>query len=104
MGGVRRRHQGRGRRAYGRRGATTGRNAILPGVIGTDRVQATAISGDQARAEHAAKLARIPLARVGAPAEVVSVAVFMLSPESSDCTGALFTADGGFTLGIPHYR
>lgn len=78
-------------------------NAILPGVIGTERVQATAQSGEDARAEHAAKLARIPLARVGEPAEVVSVALFLLSPESSYCTGALFTADGGFTLGIPHY-
>src|SRR5437773_2172298 len=44
-------------------------NAILPGVIGTERVQATAAGGDDARAEHAAKLARIPLARVGDPAE-----------------------------------
>jgi NAD(P)-dependent dehydrogenase (short-subunit alcohol dehydrogenase family) len=79
-------------------------NAILPGVIGTERVQATAASGDDARAEHAAKLARIPLARIGAPEEVVNVALFLLSPESSYCTGALFTADGGFTLGIPHYR
>jgi NAD(P)-dependent dehydrogenase (short-subunit alcohol dehydrogenase family) len=79
-------------------------NAILPGVIGTERVQATAVESDDARAEHAAKLARIPLARVGEPAEVVGVALFLLSPESSYCTGALFTADGGFTLGIPHYR
>jgi len=79
-------------------------NAILPGVIGTDRVQATARSGDDARAEHAAKLARIPMSRLGDPMEVVSVALFLLSPESSYCTGALFTADGGFTLGIPHYR
>jgi glucose 1-dehydrogenase len=79
-------------------------NAILPGVIGTERVQTTAISSDEARAEHDAKLARIPLARIGEPAEVVSVALFLLSPESSYCTGALFTADGGFTLGIPHYR
>ena len=78
-------------------------NAILPGVIGTERVQATAVSSEEARAEHAAKLARIPLARTGEPAEVVSVALFLLSPESSYCTGALFTADGGFTLGIPHY-
>ena len=67
-------------------------------------MQATAVSNDEARAEHAAKLARIPLARVGEPAEVVSVALFLLSPESSYCTGALFTVDGGFTLGIPHYQ
>lgn len=79
-------------------------NAILPGVIGTERVQATAVSSDDARAEHAAKMARVPLGRVGEPAEVVSVALFLLSAESSYCTGALFTADGGFTLGIPSYR
>jgi NAD(P)-dependent dehydrogenase (short-subunit alcohol dehydrogenase family) len=79
-------------------------NAILPGVIGTERVQATAVSSDDARAEHAAKMTRIPLGRIGEPAEVVNVALFLLSPESSYCTGALFTADGGFTLGIPHYR
>jgi NAD(P)-dependent dehydrogenase (short-subunit alcohol dehydrogenase family) len=79
-------------------------NAILPGVIGTERVQATAVSSAEARAEHAAKLARIPLARVGEPAEVVSLGLFLLSAESSYCTGALFTADGGFTLGIPSYR
>jgi NAD(P)-dependent dehydrogenase (short-subunit alcohol dehydrogenase family) len=79
-------------------------NAILPGVIGTERVRATAAGDEGARAEHAAKLARIPLARVGEAAEVVSVALFLLSAESSYCTGALFTADGGFTLGIPNYR
>ena len=78
-------------------------NAILPGVIGTERVQAEATSG-QGRAEHAAKLTRIPLGRVGEPSEIVSLALFLLSPESSYCTGALFTADGGFTLGIPRYQ
>jgi 2-keto-3-deoxy-L-fuconate dehydrogenase len=77
-------------------------NAILPGVIGTERAQAS-LATEQGRAEHAAKLARIPLARVGTPAEIVSLALFLLSPESSYCTGALFTADGGFTLGIPSY-
>lgn len=77
-------------------------NAILPGVIGTERVNA-GLATEQGRAEHAAKLARVPLGRVGEPSEVVSVALFLLSPESSYCTGALFTADGGFTLGIPGY-
>jgi NAD(P)-dependent dehydrogenase (short-subunit alcohol dehydrogenase family) len=78
-------------------------NAILPGVIGTDRVEA-GLATDAGRAEHAAKLARIPLGRIGAPGEIVSLVLFLLSAESSYCTGALFTADGGFTLGIPHYR
>ena len=77
-------------------------NAILPGVIGTERVQA-GLATPAGRAEHAAKLARVPLGRVGEPAEIVSLALFLLSPDSSYCTGALFTADGGFTLGIPGY-
>jgi NAD(P)-dependent dehydrogenase (short-subunit alcohol dehydrogenase family) len=77
-------------------------NAILPGLIGTDRVQSS-LTTEAARAEHAAKLARIPLGRAGEPGEVASLALFLLSPESSYCTGALFTADGGFTLGIPRY-
>jgi NAD(P)-dependent dehydrogenase (short-subunit alcohol dehydrogenase family) len=53
------------------------------------------------RVEHEAKLARIPLARLAESSEVVSVVLFLLSPEAAYCTGALFTVDGGFTLGIP---
>ncbi|HEY7519989.1 MAG TPA: SDR family NAD(P)-dependent oxidoreductase [Methylomirabilota bacterium] len=75
-------------------------NAVLPGVVGTERVYANAASG-AGRVEHETKLARIPLARLAEPAEVVSVIVFLLSPEAAYCTGALFTVDGGFTLGIP---
>jgi NAD(P)-dependent dehydrogenase (short-subunit alcohol dehydrogenase family) len=78
-------------------------NAVLPGVVGTERVHAHAASAE-GRAEHEAKLARIPLARLAEPAEVVSVVLFLLGPEAAYCTGALFTVDGGFTLGIPSAR
>jgi NAD(P)-dependent dehydrogenase (short-subunit alcohol dehydrogenase family) len=78
-------------------------NAVLPGVVATDRVHANAAS-EAGRAEHEAKLAKIPLARLAEPDEVVSVVLFLLSPESAYCTGALFTVDGGFTLGIPSAR
>ena len=78
-------------------------NAVLPGVVGTDRVQAHAVS-DAGRAEHEAKLAKIPLGRLAEPDEVVSVVLFLLSPEAAYCTGGLFTVDGGFTLGIPAAR
>jgi NAD(P)-dependent dehydrogenase (short-subunit alcohol dehydrogenase family) len=78
-------------------------NAVLPGVVGTERVHANAASG-AGRLEHETKLARIPLARLAEPAEIVSVIVFLLSPEAAYCTGALFTVDGGFTLGIPSAR
>lgn len=78
-------------------------NAVLPGVVGTERVYENAAT-DRGRVEHEAKLARIPLARLAEPAEVVSVVLFLLSPEAAYCTGALFTVDGGFTLGIPSAR
>jgi NAD(P)-dependent dehydrogenase (short-subunit alcohol dehydrogenase family) len=78
-------------------------NAVLPGVVGTERVHETA-ANERGRVEPEAKLARIPLARLAEPAEVVSVVLFLLSPEAAYCTGALFTVDGGFTLGIPSTR
>lgn len=78
-------------------------NAVLPGVVGTERVYANAASG-AGRVEHETKLARIPLGRLAEPAEVVNVVLFLLSPEAAYCTGALFTVDGGFTLGIPSSR
>ena len=78
-------------------------NAVLPGVVGTDRVHTSAASA-AGRVEHETKLARIPLARLAQPSEVVNVILFLLSPEAAYCTGALFTVDGGFTLGIPATR
>jgi NAD(P)-dependent dehydrogenase (short-subunit alcohol dehydrogenase family) len=78
-------------------------NAVLPGVVATERVHGHAAT-ERGRAEHAAKLARIPLARLAEPAEIVSVVLFLLSPEAAYCTGSLFTVDGGFTLGIPSAR
>lgn len=75
-------------------------NAVCPGVIGTERVleQAAAPEG---RLEAEAKRARIPLGRFGEPDDVVSLILYLLSPEAGYCTGGLFTVDGGFTLGIP---
>lgn len=78
-------------------------NAVLPGVVATERVHANAASA-AGRVEHETKLARIPLGRLAEPAEVVSLILFLLSAEAAYCTGALFTVDGGFTLGIPAAR
>jgi NAD(P)-dependent dehydrogenase (short-subunit alcohol dehydrogenase family) len=75
-------------------------NAVLPGVIATERVLA-ASAGQEA--EMAAKLQRIPLTRLGEPDEVVPLVLFLLSEEASYCTGGLYTVDGGFSLGMPRY-
>lgn len=76
-------------------------NAVAPGLIATEKVVAHA-AGDGA-AEHAAKLARIPARREGAPEEVALAIHWLLSEGASYATGSVLTLDGGFTLGIPVY-
>ncbi len=77
-------------------------NAILPGVIKTATVMAS-LTTPAAQAEMDAKLARIPMRRLGTPEEIAELAVFLLSDASSYSTGGLFTADGGFSLGMARY-
>ena len=38
---------------------------------------------------------RLPLGRIGQPEDIAGMAVFLASPASSYCTGAVFTVDGG---------
>lgn len=77
-------------------------NAVLPGVIGTERVL-DAMADPAVRQENDAKLARIPLGRLGEPRELIPLTLFLLSDDSSYCTGGLYTVDGGFTLGMASY-
>lgn len=77
-------------------------NAILPGVIATARVTGS-LDTDAARAEMDAKVARIPMQRLGMPEEVADLAAFLLSDAAAYVTGGLFTVDGGFSLGMARY-
>jgi len=77
-------------------------NAVCPGVIGTERLLASA-EDPKNIAEHQAKLARIPLARLGTPEEIAAAVLFLLSEEASYFTGSLIFADGGYTCGIASY-
>ena len=77
-------------------------NAVLPGVIATETVKAS-LSTPAAIAEMNAKEARIPMGRLGQPEEIAELVAYLLSPASSYSTGGLFTADGGFSLGIARY-
>lgn len=70
-------------------------NGLLPGRIGTERVQELDDStGDPAaarqRAEHS-----IPLRRYGRPEEFGRAAAFLMSPASSFVSGVMLPVDGG---------
>ena len=77
-------------------------NAVLPGVIATETVKQS-LTDPAAKAEMLAKQARIPMGRLGEPEEVAELVAFLLSDAASYSTGGLFTADGGFSLGISRY-
>ena len=72
-------------------------NAICPGTIESpslqDRMRALG-DYDTARASF---LARQPMGRLGTPAEVANLVVFLISDESSLITGTAMTVDGGWT-------
>lgn len=77
-------------------------NAIGPGSIMTDLL--TSVASDKA-ARHKL-LSRTPLGRIGDPAEIAALAVFLASPAASYITGQTIFADGGriglnYTVPVP---
>ena len=70
-------------------------NGLLPGRVGTERVEELdASTGDPAAARERS-IATIPLGRYGAPEEFGAAAVFLLSPASSFVNGVMLPVDGG---------
>jgi NAD(P)-dependent dehydrogenase (short-subunit alcohol dehydrogenase family) len=76
---------------YGRQGVRC--NAICPGPIETPMLRTLWVS-EEARN---LRLNRIPLGRFGAPEDIVYLALYLASDESTWTTGAWLTVDGGIS-------
>ncbi|WP_243057729.1 SDR family oxidoreductase [Nocardioides sp. SR21] len=70
-------------------------NGLLPGRIGTERVEELDASTGDADAAREAAARTIPLGRYGDPDEFGRVAAFLLSPASSFVSGSMLPVDGG---------
>jgi NAD(P)-dependent dehydrogenase (short-subunit alcohol dehydrogenase family) len=68
-------------------------NAVVPGVIDTPMTELAQTVPEIIDAE----LARIPLGRLGTPAEIAGTIAFLCTEQSSYTSGALFVVDGGST-------
>jgi NAD(P)-dependent dehydrogenase (short-subunit alcohol dehydrogenase family) len=68
-------------------------NAIAPGAIDTPMMPRLGHDGLARMLDHT------PLGRVGAPADVARVALFLASDAAAYVTGTVQVVDGGFTLG-----
>ncbi len=68
-------------------------NAIIPGTMDTpmnNQLLLDAIKREEFRDA-------VPMGRLGVPADVEGIAVFLASEESAYCTGGMYTCDGGLT-------
>lgn len=75
-------------------------NAILPGWIRTMIASGHMFSNDPASVKLRNDLEeRIPLRRLGEPADLKGLALFLASSASDFCTGASFPVDGGWLAG-----
>jgi 3-oxoacyl-[acyl-carrier protein] reductase len=70
-------------------------NAIRPGAVETEGIEALGIKGSDMEKE---AVAQTPLGRYGQPSDIAPVAVFLASNDSAWVTGDIVTASGG--LGI----
>jgi glucose 1-dehydrogenase len=66
--------------------------AIGPGSIATEMLKAAVLTSDAARDRI---LSRTPMKRLGEPAEIARIAVFLASDDASYVTGTTLYADGG---------
>jgi 3-oxoacyl-[acyl-carrier protein] reductase len=83
-------------------------NCVVPGLVRTEAVEeaaraSAAATGKSVEEVFAATLAKrpIPVGRMGEPADVAGLVVFLASPHASWITGSTFTVDGGIVPTAP---
>lgn len=74
-------------------------NAVLPGFIDTMMGGQGESQRESIRRNKRHSGATIPLGRIGEPQEVARLVAFLMSEDSSYCTGADFVIDGGLLAG-----
>jgi len=79
-------------REWGPRGVRA--NVICPGLIRTDF--SSTLWKDEKLVTRFMKTQ--PIARIGEPEDIASMAVFLASPAASYCTGGVYMVDGGYTV------
>jgi len=72
-------------------------NCICPSIVETELVKGLFASSEDGEAARRARIAQIPLGRMGRPEDVAEMAVFLASEESSWLTGAAIPLDGGLS-------
>jgi NAD(P)-dependent dehydrogenase (short-subunit alcohol dehydrogenase family) len=72
-------------------------NCICPSLVETELIKDLFDASEKGQALKKARLATLPLGRMGQPTDVASLAVFLASDESSWITGAAIPLDGGLS-------
>jgi NAD(P)-dependent dehydrogenase (short-subunit alcohol dehydrogenase family) len=72
-------------------------NCICPSIVETELVRGIFDETEKGQALRKARIATIPLGRIGSPADVAEMAVFLASEEASWLTGVAIPLDGGLS-------
>jgi len=71
-------------------------NAICPSFVETDLTAAVISQAPDPKSVRAERIAVHPLGRLGQPADIAELAVYLASDESTWVTGSVFPVDGGY--------
>ena len=83
---------------YAKKGDAIRCNSVHPGAIHTPILEKVMAQVEDPKALYAGWVAGHPIGRLGRPAEIAAIALYLASDESAFATGAEFVIDGGSSL------